>query len=196
MYKEDIAMMNDEVLMKDPSYGTQRIVALSIGLSLIAPQMAHGMPSRFAVDNETRIEQCLYELYSDTPLVNMEEGQAVELLPVVLGDKLNDIEALRYGWDGYHGAAIDKRIVNNARKFIMAMATDGLLVASADDIYPTPYGTIVVEYHNNRGLVSMEISDTQVGYFTDYPGSGNYGSRGVDTDFSSIPAELKLQLVS
>ena len=61
MYKEDIAMMNDEVLMKDPSYGTQRIVALSIGLNLIAPQMAHGMPSRFAVDNETRIEQCLYE---------------------------------------------------------------------------------------------------------------------------------------
>ena len=196
MYKEDIPMMNDEVLMKDPAYGTQRIVKLSIGLSLIAPQMVQGMPSRFAVVNETRIEQRLYDLYSDTPLVSLEEGQVVDLLPVELGEKLNDIEALREGWDGYHGAAIDKRVVSNARRFITTMAADGLEIASVDDIYPTPYGTIVVEYHNDHGLVSMEISGTQVGYFTDYPGCGNYGSRGIDTDFNSIPEELKLQLVS
>ena len=193
MYKEDISMMNEEVLMKDPSFTKVRKVIIAGGLVLFAPNGEAMEISRYELVNETHTELRL-DATPDTKIVEQQEVQLSNRLPEDIENKLDDIANLEQGWDGYHASAIDGVVVRNAHSFIASMISEGFEAVLADDVYPTPYGTIVVEYTNDNGLVSMEISATQVGYFTDYPGCGNYGSRGSNTDFKSIPDELKRQL--
>lgn len=195
MYKEDIAMNNEDVLFKDPSYRSKRIVEIYAGLTLIAPVADAKATGRYAIDVVSRIEQ-LYNVDSDTPILDEIEEISTVKLSSDIAAKLNDISKLPEGWDGYGASAVSGKVVGNTIHFLNSMQQAGVDIKSPDDIYPTPYGTIVVEYNNERGLVSMEIGATQVGFFTDYPGCGNFGSRGIDTDFESIPEELKNHLLA
>ena len=55
---------------------------------------------------------------------------------------------------------------------------------------PSVFGTIVIDAMVERGLVSIEIGRTKVGFFTDYEDGINEESDGIATDFNSIPEVL------
>ena len=193
IYKEDIAMMNDNVLYKDTSIVNKKVVKTLTGLSLLVP-----LPSDSAVEKYFSTEfktELLYETYPDTPVIDQKDIET-KVIPEAILNRLSEIGDLKDNWDGYGAIAVPAQIKNNAEKFLSLLSRLQVEITEADDIYPTPYGTIVIEYNNERGLVSMEISQNQIGFFTDYPGCGNFGSKGIDTSFTEIPDQLKQHIQS
>lgn len=85
-------------------------------------------------------------------------------------------------------------ILNNAKRFVKNLITQGLQLPNADSMYATPYGTIVIDIQNERGIVSVEIGNEKLGFFTDYHSGENYGSEGITTDFEHIPEEIAMHL--
>ena len=61
----------------------------------------------------------------------------------------------------------------------------------SDDVVLTPYGTVDMDLHTRRGLVSVEIGNSQIGYFTEFEVGGDFSSDGINTTFKEVPAELQ-----
>lgn len=194
IYKEDIAMMNEDALYKEPTYPRIKSSLLMAGLTLISPGETAFASQFFIIEDTTPIEQ-LYNSYPDTPVAADEENLKVPL-PKDIRMKLQHIGRLSENWDGYGASSVTNNVIKNALKFLRTLQQEGIRMPLTDDIYPTPYGTLVIELYNQYGLVSLEISDQQVGYFTDYRGRNNWGSEGIDTDFNSIPDQLKEHLIA
>jgi hypothetical protein len=194
-YKEDIAMMNEDALYKEPSYPRIKSGLLSAGLALISPgETAFASQLYIIVDDTTTTEQ-LYNSYPDTP-VAVDEENLKDPLPKEIRIRLQHISRLPENWDGYGASSATRNVIKNASKFFRTLQQEGIKMPQTDDIYPTPYGTVVIELYNQYGLVSLEISDQKVGYFTDYKGRSNWGAEGIDTDFNSIPDQLKEHLIA
>lgn len=98
-------------------------------------------------------------------------------------------------WDGYGARAIPDAVISNSHKFVKALWQEGFALPYEDDIVATPYGTIVLEVTTKRGLVSMEISSSEIGFFTEFEDGHNYGSEGIQSSFESVPEQLKSVLV-
>lgn len=94
--------------------------------------------------------------------------------------RLREIEALEDGWDGYGATSIPKEVMKNTRTFIKTLGIN----LAPDDITPTPYGSIEIDLER----VSIEIGIKQIGWF-EYDGPNL--SKGIDTDFLTIPEQLK-----
>lgn len=190
-YKEDIATMSDEQLYKEAVlHKVTTVKLLTLGAMLIVPaQPASSFSEDFAIPH---IE--VNANYRGTPFIPTE---------VLTGHRLNQalsarmyaIASLKNNWDGYGAVAIPETIVKNARRFLVTLQEKGVEIDDPTDVYPTSYGTIVIEYNNDRGLVSMEIDSHRIGFFTDYKTSGNWGTEGIDTNFQDIPQELVSHLL-
>ena len=76
------------------------------------------------------------------------------------------------------------------------MRDAGLTCPDAGCVVPSVFGTIVVDAMVERGLVSIEIGKTKVGFFTDYEDGINEESDGMATDFTSIPEPLLKHLIA
>lgn len=56
-------------------------------------------------------------------------------------------------------------ILDNAKRFVQNLITQGLQLPNEDSMYATPYGTIVIDIQNERGIVSIEIGNEKLGFF-------------------------------
>ena len=83
-----------------------------------------------------------------------------------------------------------QKIANNASKFLKAMEVQSIPCPERGDVMPSAFGTVVIDINTSRGLVSIEIGRTKVGFFTDFEDGVNEESDGISTDFSSIPQPL------
>ena len=108
-----------------------------------------------------------------------------------LKNKISEIDNLSDNWDGYNAIAPLKDVVKNTFKFVDCLFGDGYISVDENDIIPTPYGSIVLDVRTVMGLVSIEIGTSQLGYFTEYEKGDDMSSDGIETDFKSIPRELK-----
>lgn len=99
-------------------------------------------------------------------------------------------------WDGYGAVKLSDEVVRNTYKFVDAAKRLGYCPLSSDDVYATPYGTVVLEYKSDAGLVSIEIGKTQVGFFTDFvcETERNHHSNGMMTSFRTVPGRLRENL--
>ncbi len=109
-------------------------------------------------------------------------------------NRISEIDNLSDDWDGHGAVAPKKIVVKNSFKFIDSLTRIGFYNLDPDDIYPMPYGSIVIEINNNIGMVSIEIGNHSVGFFTDYVNHKNVSSEGEKTDFRSIPESLRKAL--
>ena len=192
-YKEDIATVgrNDEQLYLEwPRKGAGLIeVSLMSGLVLLVPTKA---TSSFVQDMvKPRIEMVSTYQAGQMLYVDMLKQPRLSRL---LSARMRDISALQENWDGYGASAVPNVIVRNARTFLRTLQEKGIEIEDPANIYPTPYGTVVIEVTNDRGLVSMEIDHHRIGFFTDYRANGNWGSEGIETDFKDIPEQLQQHL--
>lgn len=109
-------------------------------------------------------------------------------------NRISEIESLPANWDGYNAVAPAHNVAKNAFKFVDALLAEGYNCISDDDVTPTPYGSIVLDVKSERGLVSIEIGDTMLGYFTEFIDGNDFSSEGITTDFRTLPDELKTVL--
>ena len=93
-------------------------------------------------------------------------------------------------WDGAGSLAPSERVCENASLFISAMQQSGIKCPLDDEVMPSAFATIVFDIMMPRGLVSIEVGEKSIGFFTDYVDGVNQESSGTQTDFKSIPPSL------
>lgn len=109
-------------------------------------------------------------------------------------NRISEIDNLSDDWDGQGALAPQKTVIKNSFKFLDSLARCGFCNLDPDDIYPMPYGSIVIEINNTMGMVSIEIGNHSIGFFTDYANHKNVSSEGEETNFRSIPESLRKAL--
>ena len=103
-------------------------------------------------------------------------------------DRIIEFVKLKDNWDGYGAIPIkDLTLVSLVKYLRNVFSDDSFYKPDVEDIYPTPYGSIVIDFETERGLVSSEIGNSDFGFFTDYSGSDNYGVEGFTNDFDKQP---------
>jgi len=91
-------------------------------------------------------------------------------------NRINLFEKLAENWDGNGASTPNHQTLVNARKFIVeSIAKEDILLENleVDNITPTPYGTIVFDWEIDKNIVSVEIGDTEIGFFTDFTNSAD-----------------------
>lgn len=74
--------------------------------------------------------------------------------------RLEELRRLRDEWDGYGAMSPPKDVLLNVDEFLGEIERRGLnSLLQEDDIVPTPYGTIDLDFRSDLGLVSVEIGD-------------------------------------
>ena len=107
-----------------------------------------------------------------------------------LTDRILELSNLKENWDGYGAVKMPTKVISNCKAFVNSL-TKYKIKINANDFSPTPYGTIVVDVNTPKGVISFEIGTSQLGYFTEFEGSSNRHSDGINTDFQEIPEEVK-----
>lgn len=103
-------------------------------------------------------------------------------------NRLIDIADLSDNWDCYDAVPVKETTLLNAVRFLTAVfSSDEYVLPEPDDIYPTPYGSLVIEFNTEDGLVSTEVGNSDFGFFTDFTSKENYGVEGYTNDFVNNP---------
>lgn len=123
------------------------------------------------------------------------EGQKTfDMLKITRLNALSALTGLKDGWDGINSIAPNKEIIMNARHLVSVLSSSELKNLHPEDIYATSYGSIIFDFETRRGLVSVEIGDKDMGFYTDFSEGDNYAAEGISTDFVSVPEVLELYI--
>ena len=112
-----------------------------------------------------------------------------------LKNRISEISHLNQNWNGDGAVIPSEQVIKNAFKFLdCILIHDYTNYLKPEDIVPTPYGTIDMDFETGQGLVSVEIGKEQIGFFTDFVIKEDVFSDGIQTDFRSIPSILQQAL--
>lgn len=100
------------------------------------------------------------------------------------------IQKLPNNWDGMGAVVPERRVVMNAFRFLKLLTTKQLLALEPENINPTPYGTIEIDWREGRNLLSVEIGTTQIGFFTQFSDNSTFASNGFPFNGLKIDADL------
>lgn len=198
-YSEDVQVaLNDALYANDFSLDgvKEKIVDNTVRL-LFVPFFAFASPSKavYAETNLPRTEQRdARQAIGDfkptaNPIINdvtiVEESSYKKMISFV-----RNLSTLPKDLPGLDFEVPSKEVTENAMHFLSAMEAMGLECPEHGAVMPSVFGTIVIDAVVDRGLVSIEIGRTKVGFFTDYEDGINEESDGIATDFRSIPEVL------
>lgn len=198
-YSEDAQMaLNDALYANDISWESvkEKTVDNTVKL-LFVPLLGIAAPSNvvYAETNIPRTEQRdVRQTISDfkptaDPVINeipiVEESPYKKVISFV-----KNLSSLPKDLPGLDFEVPSKLVTENAMHFLIAMETLGIECPERGCVMPSVFGTIVIDAMVERGLVSIEIGRTKVGFFTDYEDGINEESDGIATDFNSIPEIL------
>lgn len=112
-----------------------------------------------------------------------------------LKNRISEISHLNYNWNGEGAVVPSEQVLKNAFKFLDCILILGYTnYVKPEDIVPTPYGTIDMDFETGQGLVSIEIGKDQIGFFTEFGTKEDVISDGIKTNFRSIPPILQQAL--
>lgn len=105
-----------------------------------------------------------------------------------LKNRISLLSCLENNWDGYGATKASEKVLKNTYKFMDAVCkTSYYLYLTNENISLTPYGSIILDFKSNNGMVSIEIGSEKIGFFTDFNTNDNAYSDGIVSDFRSIP---------
>lgn len=108
-----------------------------------------------------------------------------------LKNRVSEIRMLESNWDGYGAIVPSDEVIKNAFRFLDTLSVFGFgEILDPENVVPTPYGTIDMDFETSNGLVSVEIGTNQVGFFTEFLNDEDVLSDGIDTNFMEIPQPL------
>ena len=106
--------------------------------------------------------------------------------------KLHTIACLDENWDGYDATVPSEQTIRNSSKFVESAFNEGFIQLAPEDVYPTPYGSVVLDFKTEQtGLVTVEIGQEQIGFFTEFKNKPNYALDATQSDFTEIHPTLK-----
>lgn len=161
------------------SYNTTMAYPVAISLACLLTPIAGDMaPQRVGLHKSTAIHEFSKPVYYDR-----------------YTDRLNILAGLSYNWDGYGASAIDMSVHSNTKDFLSILDNIFFDYLNEEDIYCTPYGTIVLDFVKDREIVSVEVGERQIGFFTDFSVKENAKSEGEDFFNKKISTRLKESLI-
>jgi len=115
--------------------------------------------------------------------VNLQNNYFLAKHMDTLKKRINSFKSLEDGWDGYGGEPPMEEVINNALTFIQEIPSPFIHLLEADNLYPTPYGTISIEWSRAEDqFVSIEIGTDKVAYF--YENLEDIGESPSNLEFS------------
>jgi predicted DNA-binding antitoxin AbrB/MazE fold protein len=85
------------------------------------------------------------------------ERQPVELQSPLCSE-IDRLAALGPNWDGYGAGALDRAILDAARRFVAGLATD---LAAQPLVVPMSNGALQFEWHKGQRILELEIEDPE-----------------------------------
>lgn len=107
-----------------------------------------------------------------------------------LENKISGFKNLASNWDGYGSTTISQKVISNALQFLKTIDEPLINDIDPESLTPTPYGTIVIDIENKNDLLSIEIGESKIGFFTDFEAKQNISSDGEIYTPNSIPSSL------
>ncbi len=103
---------------------------------------------------------------------------------------LKNVKSLKSNWDGNGGVPPDHTVIANANAFISILPLSIANELNENKIIPTPYGTLVFDWEKNSNLISVEIGENEIGFFTEFSDEKNIASEGILFNKNSLPLDL------
>jgi hypothetical protein len=105
-------------------------------------------------------------------------------------DRLQAINNLPLNWDGQDAVQIKREVIKNTVLFLEIIGEKRINYLDLDNIMPTPYGTIELDWQKPDYLISVEIGINKIGFFSKLPDKSNPSSNGFVFNGSKITNEL------
>ena len=80
-----------------------------------------------------------------------------------LKSRIFKIGKLKNNWDGYGAIPPNKKTINQANTFLSGLNLIVLQYLNEQDITPTPYGTIVMDFYRGSNRLSVEFGESKIG---------------------------------
>lgn len=106
-------------------------------------------------------------------------------------DRLSKIMSIPLDRNNEYFSSVDASVVSNVRDFLNQIDEDLLEYLDMEDILPTPYGTITLDFEKNNDTISIEIGESKIAFFTDFENKENIKLDGVNYRNNMIPPELR-----
>jgi hypothetical protein len=105
-------------------------------------------------------------------------------------DKVVALTLLPNNWDGY-GAVPPNKLINKQLNIFINLLPERLLqYITNEDMYPTPYGTIVLDFRKNDNELTIECGEQEYGFFTDFKHGKNIKIKRTMYNQNQISNEL------
>ena len=204
-YSEDTQLaLKDALYANEFSFeGVKKVVVGGTMTLIFVPWLATAAPNTqvYAEKNvpQTELRDVQYNVAEleqvDDPVIEQTEATEISPYDVVL-TFLKNLKTLPKNYQDIDFEIPSEAIIDNAQKFLLSMQKANLSCPDDGCVMPSVFGTIVIDVMVERGLVSMEIGRTKVGFFTDYEDGINEESDGIVTDFTTIPEPLLKHLIA
>lgn len=107
-----------------------------------------------------------------------------------LKEKLYSYLVLNHNWDNYGAIKPEEKVIQNCFCFLRKLPERYLSNFSKDDLSITPYGTIVLDWEDKNKLLSIEIGNDSLGYFTELQGNEDLSSDAIKYNQDEIPTDV------
>jgi hypothetical protein len=107
----------------------------------------------------------------------------------VLG-RISNIQQLQNNWDGNGAIVPHESTLMNSRNFVRVLPSAVIEELDKDNVVPTPYGTVVLDWERNGDLVSVEIGESKLGFFSESRGKESLKISEANFNANALPSEL------
>jgi hypothetical protein len=104
--------------------------------------------------------------------------------------RINSIKYLETNWDGYGGDAPDEKVINNSIQFVSKLPGSLQSEIKPEKVIATPYGTIVFDFERNQNLISIEVGEKNIGFFSEFSDRNNISVDKTSFNSNNLPVEL------
>lgn len=108
----------------------------------------------------------------------------------VLENKIHSIKSLQNNWDGYGADVPDEKVILNSLSFLNKLPEAIQTEVKPDKILATPYGTIVFDIERDKSLISIEIGENNIGFFSEFSDDENFSVDKIVYNENHLPSEL------
>lgn len=95
--------------------------------------------------------------------------------------RLEAIASFKPNWSGWGAVPMSQSTLANTNKVLALLCPGAISKLHYEDIIPSPYGTITLQWSNGESIVQIEIADSTVAVLTDVEGCHNED----DIDFNN-----------
>lgn len=162
---------------------------LSLPISITGAASTLVTPVSSPVTFQESVNQVNTFTFHDNPYSNYIKPVKTDFISLI-ESRINSIKYLKKNWDGYGADAPDEKVINNSICFINSLPESIQSEIQPERVVPTPYGTLVFDIEKNQNLISIEVGEKNIGFFSEFSDNKNISIDKVSFNPNNLPVEL------